>query len=499
MGKKKSVVLMTLLTIVIAVLCAITAFPPFAFPGNSVKEWNPAIYQYDLGKDLGGGYYTYYYPEGVISETEFKNNLNMLAEGEKGKYIDSYSPQGGLYLDKENKKLNLIDADGTVDKDFENAVAAAADEMAARFAAAGYSDFRVSVVDKYAVKVELPASEANMQQAFTLFSQTGALTLEKGDELIDELKSKETTISDLIASCSVYTRMKVAYLRIKFTAEGKEMLKNIKSQLSNASETTDASSATTLNLKINGETVVSIFQDYITDANEVKAPLQYEENKASVDLVKILLNSVLENGEYDVTFRTFTASDIRSYDPIYGSEAIDAMYIALFVILVALSVLSVLKMGRYGVINVYSLLSYLIITGLCYGFITKAVFEITFGSMLVFVIGMLLITALNMRIYQAIKNEFENGKTVVSAVKGGYNKTLGGIVDIYAVALLAALALLIATAGLYTMALQAIICIISAAFCNLLWGRAINFVFLSASANKYKYFRFVREEDEDDE
>ena len=72
MGKKKSVVLMTLLTIVIVVLCAITAFPAFSFPGKSVKKWNPAVMQYDLGMDLGGGYYAYYYPEGVITENEFE-------------------------------------------------------------------------------------------------------------------------------------------------------------------------------------------------------------------------------------------------------------------------------------------------------------------------------------------------------------------------------------------------------------------------------------------
>ena len=81
MGKKKSVVLMTLLTIVIAVLCAITAFPKFTIPGT-VKDWNPAALQYDLGADLGGGYYAYYYPEGVITDTEYKNDLASLVEAE---------------------------------------------------------------------------------------------------------------------------------------------------------------------------------------------------------------------------------------------------------------------------------------------------------------------------------------------------------------------------------------------------------------------------------
>ena len=74
MGKKKSVVLMVLLTIVIIALCAITALPSFAIP-NSVKKWNPAVKQYDFSADLGGGYYAYYYPEGVISEAEYEDNL----------------------------------------------------------------------------------------------------------------------------------------------------------------------------------------------------------------------------------------------------------------------------------------------------------------------------------------------------------------------------------------------------------------------------------------
>ena len=52
MGKKKSVVLMVLLTIVIFVLTALTVFPAFPIPGT-VQKWNPVVLQYDLGSDLG--------------------------------------------------------------------------------------------------------------------------------------------------------------------------------------------------------------------------------------------------------------------------------------------------------------------------------------------------------------------------------------------------------------------------------------------------------------
>ena len=96
MGKKKSVVLMTLLTIVIVVLTAITAFPAISLPGNSVKKWNPAVLQYDLGMDLGGGYYAYYYPEGVITETEYNNNLLDKTEEEKAEYVVTYNANGGV-------------------------------------------------------------------------------------------------------------------------------------------------------------------------------------------------------------------------------------------------------------------------------------------------------------------------------------------------------------------------------------------------------------------
>ena len=75
----------------------------------------------------------------------------------------------------------------------------------------------------------------------------------------------------------------------------------------------------------------------------------------------------------------------------------------------------------------------------------------------------------------------------------GWN--LGGLI---LVLIGAALALLIGAAGLHTMALQALICFVTGAFCNLLWTRFISHMMLSASKNKYKYFRLVREDDDDE-
>jgi hypothetical protein len=448
--------------------------------------------------DLGGGYYAYYYPEGVKTATEYENDIADMTDEEKAEYEASYfNPEGSsLYFDRDESK-NIVSGD-EITADFKAAFDAAAKEIAARYAARGYSDYRVSVVDGYAIKVELPASDANVAQTIASFMLTGEMTIEKGTELIDELKAKEAKITDLVKGFSVGEQYGVAYLQIKLTAAGKEMIKGVKSSLTASTGASTSSEATTLNIKVGDDTLVAVYSDHISDNNVVKVPMAYAENKDTVKMVSILLNSVLNNGGYEVEFRTIANSDIRVFEPVYGENTMTFVFIALAVAIVALIVLAILKMGRFGGVGVYNTLSYLIIVGLCFAFITEAVFEITLGSVLVFLAGLVLMHVLHMYVYNAVKAEFNLGKTVESSVKAGYNKTLWTLVEVYAVLVLGCLALLIGGAGLHTLALQALICVVTGAFCNLLWGRFINFTFLSASQNKYKYFRFVREDDDDE-
>lgn len=523
MGKKKSVVLMVLLTIVIVALCALTAFPAFTLPWNKVKSWNPAVLQYDLGADLNGGYYAYYYPEGVISETEYKDNVSALqaavdeaSDADKADkqdklddYVDSYAQHKGLYISKD-EKIDIYsgdDADPASDEFKEN-FAAAANEVSERFKKKGYSDYRVAVVDDYAMRIELPASETNVSLSLAYFAYLGDMTIEKGGELIDLMDGDDAlAVSDIIKSISIDTKYKQAYLKIKFTSEGKEYVESVKDSLSSASEassSSDTSSLTSLDIKIGDETLVSIYSDSIMDNNkEARVLVVDETDKDKLETVEILLESAMENGGYDITFKT---SDVRVFEPVYNANAIgnmdnaarDFLYVALAAIIVALLVVPAIKMGRFGIVSAYSTLSYLIVTGLCFAFITGATFEITLGSALVFLAGLILVNVVQYHIYNAIKAEFSLGKTVESSVKGGYKKTLFTVIDIYAVLLLGSLALLIGAAGLHTLAVQAIICVVTGAFINLLWARAINFTYLSASKDKYKYFRFVREDDDDE-
>ena len=512
MGKKKSVVLMVLLTIVIVVLCAIFMFPPI--PVGGVNSWNPVTLQYDMSMELAGGRYAYYYPQGVKTEVEYNETVagydavianpkdaadKAKAEEDKAEYMknwDKAGTTGSLYFStkESDKVLEKDGANYVITEEFQTAFDKVAKEIAWRFEQKGYSDYKVAVVDGYAIRVEVPKSASDGTGALSLFSATDKMTITKGDAVLDELAEDGAKLSDFVSSVSVGVIYKQAYLSIRFNAAGNEMIEKAKSGLSSASDSSD--SATTLSVKVGDQEVTKIYSDNIRHDNEVRILYADEKNKSVVETYAILFNSLIVNDGFDITFEN--VSDVREFGPVYGEHVVTLLYIALGIVLLAMLVLPVVKMGRFGIVSDYANLSFLVVVGICFKYLTGGIFEFSLGSVLVFVAGLALMNVLQYHIYKAIKKEFDLGKTVDSSVKGGYKKTLWNIVDMYAVLLLGAIALLFGGAGVATMGLQAIVCVVTGAFCNLLWARAINYIFLSASNNKYKYFRFVREDDDDE-
>ncbi len=512
MGKKKSVVLMTLITIVILVLCAVVAFPKVLVPGsNGIKKWNPVALQYDLGGELSGGHYAYYYPNGVISATEYENNVSVLEGTEKDEYQASYKQHGGLYLSTDED--DCIFTGENVSEGFKDAFNQAVEVISARFAARAQctgSTYRVAVVDDYAIRVDISATEESKAmssagyagQVFGQYANVGSLSFEiateQGSETVEQLKDETVTVKDLIKKVSVKTQYEVAQIKMTFTKEGKEMLKSFKNE----------EGATSLNLTLGGTTIAQIPTDAINSKNEVELGVQYEEEVLYAHTLCVLINSAMEMEEGGIlindnettpfAFKELTQSEIRSYGPVYGDSLV-WIYVAVLAALAVACVLAIVKMGGFGVMNLYTSLSYLVIVAICYAFVSSGVFAVSLGSIFIFLAGLALTNVLHAYIYKAIKSEVALGKTVQSSIKGGYKKTLWTIVDIYAVLLLGGIALLISVASLNAVASQAIICVAAGAFCNLLWGRVINVMLFSASKDKYKYFRLVREDDDDEE
>ena len=118
MGKKKSVVLIVLSTIVLAALVFISVA---SFPLGTPYYFQPLLGLIDLSTDLGGGYYTVYYPEGVISEKEYDA---LVADYEArletpdtsdnvADPADEYTRHGGVYL-----SADITASDGSVTERF---------------------------------------------------------------------------------------------------------------------------------------------------------------------------------------------------------------------------------------------------------------------------------------------------------------------------------------------------------------------------------------------
>lgn len=517
MGKKKSVVLMTLITIVIVVLSFLAAFPTFTIPGsNGVDKWNPAVLQYDLGSDFGGGYYTYYYPQGVITETEYNSNIEALEGDERTEYRDSYKKYGetSLYLSTDpDDGIYTVENKETVTESFKTAfnkaVALVSERFAARAAVTG-SDYRVSVVDDFAIRVQISAGEntKNMasndyvSQALSLYSLTDKLYFMQGEEVVSQLVDEGTSVKDLIQNISVKIKYETAMLHITFTDKGKAMLKSYK----NAAK---EDSSLTLNLTVgkgeNKTTLLQISSSVINTKNEVQYGIQYEEERLYADTICVFINSAMEKGgiymnDNETTpfaFNAIAGNAIRVYQPVYGDVFVWVLVGALAVVILT-AVFAIVKMGGFGIVNLYTTLCYFVATALSFAFISGGVFVVSFGTLLVFFAGLALTNVFNTHIYKAILKEVSLGKTIASSVKGGFKKTILGIVDIYAVLLLGALALLIGAASLNTFALQAIICIVAGGFCNLVGSRIFNTMLLAIAKDQYKYFRLEREDDDDE-
>ena len=501
MGKKKSVVLITLISIVVAFLCVLTLLPSFAIPfpiNGSYKTWNPVVDQFALSSDFGGGYYTYYYPQGVIPASEYENNYeNISDETEKQAYAESYVAWKGLYLEKAETSI-FDDEDtasaATVSQEFKAQFAKATKLIMSRVEKKGYSASRVAVVDDYAVRIELPASEVNFSTAFQTYANVGKLELQMGGTVLEELK--ETDITEYIKSFNVRTQYgQVVYVETKLTKAGRELFKGLKSDLTASTE--GSASATTVDVTLGGETVLQVYSDFISDDGEVRAAYMID-YKDVFETWGIVLNSALEDGYSEINFSEVTSDSIRNFESVYGENALTLLYIALGVILVLAIALPIVFYRGYGVSCMYSTLSYLSVVAICFAFISKTAFEVSVGSVIIFLLGLILVNYFNVRLYNECKAGIER-RTPESAMAAAHKSLLGEMIDTYAILLIGALIFLTAIGGVYTMALQALICLVTAAFCSLLWGRLINYLYMSATKDKYKYFHFERKEVEDDE
>lgn len=495
MGKKKSVVLLTLITIVIVALCVVALVPSFSlsvFKEDSVQTWNPVTSIYDKDEVLGGGYVARYYPEGVISGAEYESDcLDYEAAGEEEleEYKNSYRKFGGLYLstDPDDGILTKSGEEYVVTEAFAQWIAETADLIADRVAAyTEFSSINVSVVDDYAIEVKIPSSNAEISSsALQAFAYTGSLSVSDGT---NTYPSKTEKASDYFKSFKVKTSGTSAYIQITATDLGTEKLTSFK----------ENSASSTISFNVGDDTLLSPQGSYLENIDGNTWGVGVGSEDAGKILALVLdsaLNATLGDGGFSLDV---DGEQISTFEPVYGENGDVLLLVAALVALLVAVVLPVILYKGFGVAMAFGTMTYFLVVTYLYGFVTNAVFEVSVGSATAFILGLALIFVLNSRVYAKIKEEFALGKTVDSSVKLAFKRTLLPAVDVCVVAVLCSIAGLFASSGVHTLAAQCLICFAAVSFVCLIWTRVLNTLLISATKDKFAFYRLKRE-DVDDE
>ncbi|MDE5897045.1 MAG: hypothetical protein K2H43_04450, partial [Clostridia bacterium] len=236
MGKVKSAICITLFTLLIVALCFICTVS-FSYGTNGVHTFNSILRMTakdaDLGGAygsdgyLGGGYTAVYYPEGVISEKEYHDNLDGYSKTEeKEEYAAKYVQYGSLYLDKDE----VCDGGSEPSENFKSLFGNTLEILTERFALLRKDGVRLEVRDDYTVGVFLPKDlMTNELYAFVCNAYMGEVSVRFGSSA----DSAETilparvnkTIRDYIKSASSRTAADgTVYVVINFTALGREVI-----------------------------------------------------------------------------------------------------------------------------------------------------------------------------------------------------------------------------------------------------------------------------------
>jgi hypothetical protein len=301
MGKKKSMVLMVIISVILAALTLITVLPSFAFPWNDgLNGWRSVVAEFvDFGSDYKGGHYAYYYPEGIIPESQYK----ALSEDEQEDYAKL--GDGGLYVDK---NADVADGDG-VSADFNAEFAKFRDAVSERYRQKGYSDYVVTVVDNYAIRVEVPVSDANYAETLALFAETRKLTMKLNGEVVDELSDEDANIRDYIQEFSLRSQFAYRYIHVRLTKAGADLINGLEEDSSIVSQSSDTTQdgKTGLWLYFDDEPALPIYKENVASDYVLKCAYNEADYESALQTRVVLFNSLLNDGDY-----SFTISDVSS-------------------------------------------------------------------------------------------------------------------------------------------------------------------------------------------
>ena len=501
MGKKKSVVLLIIYTLLIAVLCFICTVS-FSYGTDNMYTFSSVMRMMDKDADLGlayganadagayigGGYSAVYYPEGVISAKEYEDNIRDMSEEDAAEYAAEYvrypDENGAIYLEVGT----ACDENGVVDEAFDAAFAQSLAIVNERYASLREDGARVDVANDYTVRVFLPAMMESEYYAINHFSYIGEFSIRTGDSEEDAtdifgIRSDET-IADYVTSVTSGTTAGTSFLQVHFTQAGQAAMN---SATSGAAET-----AVTLYFFVGDTSILSLSVSEQMTEGSIYISGSYTAETAAVTAE--LFNSSIET---TADALTFTPTEAYFHEALYGGETVIMLYIAFGVLFVAMMAFFFVRYRRLGFVHLYTFLLFTFAMILC-GWAIDFVY-LSVESFLAFLLAGVLLCASNVVTFEAARKEYALGKTMASSVKTGYRKCFWKLFDLHIVlAVIAFLVSAIAIGSLQVAAFVLGLAIVFSGVGSLVVNRFGWAVMMGTTKRQGAFCNFKREEVEDD-
>lgn len=474
MGKIKSAILTVLVSVLLAVLCALCVLPSFTLSSSAtgaVQDFNSVLKVMKLDPSLGGGKSTTYYPEGVIPASEYAD----LSESE----AKDYTKHGSLYLEKSVMNGN------EVDKRFQEKVLSAIDTICYRYESLDLSYLKIEVIDDYAVRVEIPSDVTSATNFFGYMALDGEFTLYNSMKSTPMLKG--TALHGMDDYFKKVTTRNGVYIQFDLTKDGKEKIADITEKV--AANEDDQ----TISFRVGDASLVSL-----TSSGRIEESTLYISGYTDEYIAKAVaavIDSCINAAEIEVAF---TVGEVADFEGVAGKNMPTLLYVGIGVIALALCVALAIRYRGFGAAYIYAAVSYLAVVCMCLGFIEAVTF--TFGSVLAVLFGLVLMTGCIVSIFENIKKQFSTGKRISASVKEGYLSSLAGVIDIHAV--LALIAVLLAfvplgEAAAFGMALLTVT--LTSAACSLLLMPVYLYLLKGMAKDEYVFCNLKREviDDED--
>ena len=498
MGKKKSVALIVLVTVVLLGLLFISITP--TFPVKTPYSLQSLLNTVRLGADLGGGYGAVYYPEGVISAEEYAGEVARYESGEGSDPAEQYVAHGGVYLDSEK----VLDENGEVLESFKTEFETASRIFKQRFEDKNFTECSVWVEDDYTIRVEVSdvSQKETVSNVFSVLAYSGELYFSDTDTSTNSKNVLMTGGSEHISGADVVDMGDSGYgIAVHLTKAGRAKFAEITGDLvSSSSSDSSGSTSATLYLYMGTEVLMSAGVDSALDQNVIyiggsssSGSVAYP-TRESAQTIACVINSALN--EEDV-FNLSLQPQVYSYGATMGDYAALIAASVIGVLVLAMIVFSLVRYKGMGLAHVYGFLTFALIFILCLAFITQITVNV--AGLLAIVLSAAMMVDFNFYAFRNIRSEFYTGKTLTSAIKSGYKKSLAVTIDTHIILLIASIVLYFISLGsAQYMALIFLIGTVISAACTLAVTRFYLYMFLAQPKNKIAFCNFKREETEDE-